>query len=77
MTPRLGPASERHLHALICAMAALSKRHADHLLDYPYSKLLPDVPSQISVVEMFIQSKLGRESCLDVLDKHVKPACRP
>lgn len=43
----------------------------------PYSKLLPDVLSQISVVEMFIQGEQGQESCLDVLDKHEKTACWP
>lgn len=39
------------------------------------SKLLSNVRSQISVVEMFTYSELGQESCLIVLDKHEKAAC--
>lgn len=62
MTHHLGTASGKHLHPLIAA----TRRSFAGL---PYSKLLPDVLSQISVVEMFVQSKLGRESCLGVLDK--------
>lgn len=77
MTPHLGTAREKHLHPLISAMAALSKTTRRSFTGLPYSKLLPDVLSQISVVEMFIQSKLGQESCLSVLDKHEKAACRP
>lgn len=77
MTPHLGTASEKHLHPLISAMAALSKTTRQSFTGLPYSKLPPDVLSQISIVEMFIQSKLGRESCLNVLDKRVKPACWP
>lgn len=35
----------------------------------PYSKLPPDVLSQISVVEMFTRSRLGPEPRLHVLDQ--------
>lgn len=77
MTPHRGTASEKTSASPYLSNGCTVKMTRRSFTGLPYSKLLPDVLSQISVVEMFIQSELGQERFLSVLDKHEKPASWP